>query len=527
MDIRSLMSKLDSIESLTKIREAGDPAEYARAQAQMAKLEKAAQYTGDDEIVRSRMGLPPKLPPIEQWDGKMPQPTGKPDWFAKLGSGFKIDRDEKGSFKGVTSNATGAQDDAIAANKADDERTASQKAFIADLVKQATPLLDKLEQKYSSVKKESFNYTSGIARALAESIGYELTDSAGASSEGNAGGAEAKAAMSAQDPDLKTLAGIMNQLSDIENDATVTPLQDRYAALLNAVEASKKPAQSATPATASPSTQDLTGAASASGEAVGKKLQRFKDLLAKVKEKQSKTKTASAPGAGAAAGGAAGAALGAANPLKNDPITASALPRKDGPVAKEGLSESEIIARLRQQLENIENRGADDEQVDEFIGSAIRGLGALGKAVKTGFTGAPVATGKLTKSGAPQMTSQSSQKFAKAMAARPGLERGAYGLGKAVKANPGKTALATGVAGAGLGYALGGKPGEDPTTTIADTNKKPNQSATPVNPTPATPDEDPDMQELDVLAREFGDSKDPEIAELLKQYSDVKNAQLK
>jgi hypothetical protein len=77
------------------------------------------------------------------------------------------------------------------------------------------------------------------------------------------------------------------------------------------------------------------------------------------------------------------------------------------------------------------------------------------------------------------MTSQSSQKFAKAMAARPGLERGAYGLGKAVKANPGKTALATGVAGAGLGYALGGKPG-DPSATIADAPAtKPAQSATP------------------------------------------------
>ena len=353
---------------------------------------------------------------------------------------------------------------------------------------------------------------------MAESVGYELTDAVSPEVT-KAQAASNSTSPEIEDPDLKALANIMNQLSDIENDPTVKPLQDRYAALLNAVDTAKQAStsQSATPA---PGAKDP-------GTIDPNKLKRFKELLAKAKARD-KVKS----GAGAAAGGAAGAALGAANPLKNDPISANALPRKDGPVAKESLSESEIIARLRQQLENIENRGADDEQVDEFIGSAIRGLGALGKAVKTGFTGAPVATGKLTKSGAPQMTSQSSQKFAKAMAARPGLERGAYGLGKAVKANPGKTALATGVAGAGLGYALGGKPGEDPTTTIADTNKKPNQSATPVNPTPvnptpATPDEDPDMQELDVLAREFGDSEDPEIAELLKQYSDVKNAQLK
>jgi hypothetical protein len=30
-----------------------------------------------------------------------------------------------------------------------------------------------------------------------------------------------------------------------------------------------------------------------------------------------------------------------------------------------------------------------------------------------------------------------------------------------------------------------------------------------------------------MLAREFGDSEDPEIAALLKQYSDVKNSALK
>jgi hypothetical protein len=263
--------------------------------------------------------------------------------------------------------------------------------------------------------------------------------------------------MSAQDPDLKTLAGIMNQLSDIENDATVTPLQDRYAALLNAVDAAKTaPSQSATPAPGAGSKDP--------GTIDPNKLKRFKELLAKAKAKGNTT-------AGAAAGGAAGAALGAANPLKNDPISANALPRKDGPVAKESLSESEIIARLRQQLENIENRGANDEQVDEFIGSAIRGLGALGKGAMSmgknfmgglkgaATTGGRTATGQFAKAG----------KGAKM----------ANTAGKAISKNPVKTSLATGVAGAGLGYALGGKPG-DPSATIADAPAtKPAQSATP------------------------------------------------
>jgi hypothetical protein len=34
------------------------------------------------------------------------------------------------------------------------------------------------------------------------------------------------------------------------------------------------------------------------------------------------------------------------------------------------------------------------------------------------------------------------------------------------------------------------------------------------------------MKELDTLAQSFGDSEDPEIAGLNKEYSDVKNAML-
>lgn len=40
------------------------------------------QYPPKDEIVRQRYGLPPALPPIEQWDGKMPA-AGQADWLTR------------------------------------------------------------------------------------------------------------------------------------------------------------------------------------------------------------------------------------------------------------------------------------------------------------------------------------------------------------------------------------------------------------------------------------------------------------
>jgi hypothetical protein len=39
-------------------------------------------YPPKDDIVRQRFGLPPALPPIEQWDGKMPQ-AGQADWLTR------------------------------------------------------------------------------------------------------------------------------------------------------------------------------------------------------------------------------------------------------------------------------------------------------------------------------------------------------------------------------------------------------------------------------------------------------------
>jgi hypothetical protein len=130
------------------------------------------------------------------------------------------------------------------------------------------------------------------------------------------------------------------------------------------------------------------------------------------------------------------------------------------------------------------------------------------------------------------MAGQGSKQFAKQLAKAPAAQRAAYNTAKVVKANPVKTALGATAVGAGAAYALSGDAKKPEVVTPPEVKvpgkvvppKVPGQTSTPVPASPYTPEE---MKELDVLAREFGDSEDPEIAALLKQYSDVKNSALK
>jgi hypothetical protein len=426
MDLQKLIARMDQIEA-KGIVEAGDPAEYARAQQQMANLEKAAKYTGDDEIVRGRMGLPPKLPPIEQWDGKMPTPTGKPDWIARLGSLGQATTDQATAVKQNNASNTSA-------------------GFVKDLIPKITALLDKAEQETAAPAagsgspmagvKETMSFSSGIAKALAEGLGFALKEGA-----------------------MEELAPLMAQVADIE-DPALKPLQDRYAALLN------KPAAGAAGGTTPGASGVSTQGAEASAKFKAEKLARLKEITAKLQASASK-----APGKGATA---AAPAAGGANPLAADPISANAKPK-----AESQLSEAEKYAALRDRLLMIETR------VDEGPLDFAKGIY---QAAKTGFSGAPVATGKLTKAGAQQMAGQGSKQFAKALAAQPAAQRAAYNTAKVVKANPVKTGLAATAAGAGAAYALSGKPGETPPvqTGTPVPGKKPATAPT-TTPTPATP----------------------------------------
>jgi hypothetical protein len=231
----------------------------------MANLEKAAQYTGDDPIVRQRMGLPPKLPSIDQWDGKMPEPTGEPDWLAKLGSGFKLDRDAQGNLAGATSNATTAQKQAMAQNQG----LASSAKFVDQILPKIKAILHKADGKGDGTRSSSRRTVAAaeegygsIASALVREFGYD---------EYNQYVIEAE--LTPQEE--KELADLMAQISDIE-DPRVQRVQQRYQKYLKNI---KGKAGAATPASTTPSATGSTQADGDAGEAPAQANQEFsKDL---------------------------------------------------------------------------------------------------------------------------------------------------------------------------------------------------------------------------------------------------------
>jgi hypothetical protein len=530
MDLQKLIARMDQIESRPSLQEALTLADVSAAEKQASDAAAAvkqkggfASFTGWDpktagDIALSGLATKNGLPGLMNSKGefvvagdgqqkpKIAPPNGD-DTKALQAAGL-ISGNAQGPSGLANFLSGGKAQQEFGVKKQDSMKTNAtntSNAMIKDIIPKITALLDKAEQEAAAPAagsgspmagvKETISFSSGIAKALAEGLGFTLKEGA-----------------------MEELAPLMAQIADIE-DPALKPLQDRYAALLNKPAAgATTPGQTATPTPGGPSSQDLTGAAGEAGEAVGKKLQRFKELLAKASGK---------PAAPATAATAAPAA-GGTNPLAADPISANAKPK-----AESQLSEAEKYAALRDRLLMIETR-VDEGPLDFAKGVYNAGKGMF-QAAKTGFSGAPVATGKLTKTGAAQTTSQGSKQFAKQVAKAPAAQRAAYNTAKVVKANPVKTALGATAVGAGAAYALSGdakKPEADvvtppkvPGQTGTPVPAKPNVPAKPTAPeSPYTPEE---MKELDVLAREFGDSEDPEIAALLKQYSDVKNSALK
>lgn len=253
MDLRQLMAKLDSIQEadLTPQQQAQNvlqpgmnqdkEKEYARAQQQMARLEKAAKYSGDDEIVRQRMGLPPKLPSIDQWDGKMPQPTGKPDWLSRLGS---------------LGQATDDQAAAVSANKADDTSTAFKKEKLTKLNNLVSQLNNILNPSNATANTTGGSNMGQVNKedSIFESLMSEFSDEV----------LEADAPTNKEEI-IKQIQTIMGELGDMGNDQEVADALQ--AAQQSIDDAAKAPAADA--GKASSSKVDPT------------KLARFKELLAK------------------------------------------------------------------------------------------------------------------------------------------------------------------------------------------------------------------------------------------------------
>ena len=487
MDLQKLIAKMDQIESRPSLQEALTLADVSAAEKQAADAAAAvkqkggfASFTGWDpktagDIALSGLATKNGLPGLMNSKGefvvagdgqqkpKIAPPNGD-DTKALQAAGL-ISSNAQGPSGLANFLSGGDAQKEFGAKKQDSMKTNAtntSNAMIKDIIPKITALLDKAEQEAANPAagsgspmagvKETISFSSGIAKALAEGLGFTLKEGA-----------------------MEELAPLMAQVADIE-DPALKPLQDRYAALLNKQSAgANKPAAGAS-----------TQGAEASAKFKAEKLARLKEITAKLKASAGK-----APGKGATA---AAPAAGGANPLAADPISANAKPK-----AESQLSEAEKYAALRDRLLMIETR------VDEGPLDFAKGIY---QAAKTGFSGAPVATGKLTKTGAQQMAGQGSKQFAKALAAQPAAQRAAYNTAKVVKANPVKTGLAATAAGAGAAYALSGKPGETPPAVPGQTGtpvpgKKPTTTPTPT-PTPApTPPGATDVDDIKALTSEI------------------------
>lgn len=197
------------------------------------------------------------------------------------------------------------------------------------------------------------------------------------------------------------------------------------------------------------------------------------------------------------------------------------------------MSESDKIAALRDRLAQFEVKlqppaydkktGSIKESYKEtseitleagVISGLVKGAKALGQAAKTGFSGAPVATGKVTAKGAAQTASQGSQTFKKALAATPKTQQAAYAAGKTAKAIG--APVAAGAIGAGAGYMAGKYAGGSAPTTPGTAAGGAAGKGAGGSTTPA------ERAELDALASELGRLEmmgvDPELDNLLLQY---------
>ena len=525
MDIRSLISKLDSIQALNEALTLDqvtaavgqEKNEQKRAQILMTMAQKENLPGLYDPVSGYFVSSRPDVNQMTRQETPRISATAssKSDKIlADLGLVPQNARTSTGIGRILRGDTKGQYD----LDTKQTSRDARLQQLIADLVGKAGPLLDKLEKKYAAPTSES-RFTSGIARALAESIGYDLLEAEAPAVAQAQAASNTPAASAGEDPDLTALQAIMMQLSDI-SDPKVEPIKDRYAKLLQMMDAAKKTAADKTTADSSTtrSTNDPNLQAEVdkvTREGLQKRIARLRELLAKVKKN---------------------------SPLGKDTASEKALPanlKAQAAPAKEGLSESEIIANLRARLEALD-RKQDDQQVDEVFGAignlakgalnvgrnffgGIGGRAAAGTvrtadelaAAQKATNAARVAAGKKPLTPA-QLAQQAKAGIGTVNPATKAAQT-ANKVGKAIAANPVKTALGTAVAGTGLGYALSDKPEQDVTPVPPQPgpgpgpgpNPAPTPTPTPAptttdQPRPAAPGDDADMQEIGKLMSEIG-----------------------
>jgi LysM repeat protein len=482
MDIRSLLGKLDSIQQEAE-QGSGDATakqkEYSRAQAQMDRLEKAAQYTGDDEIVRSRMGLPPKLPAVDQWDGKMPQPVGKPDWVAQLGSIGQAGQD---------------QSDAVAANQDDNAADSMNKtATKAEKVLELQQLLDQLAAMAQGTTTATENIFNSLIREFKEQVLGEAIDPK-AQELINQINVLTKdlGAISGDDQEVAKLVGTaQSAVKDFQTQSDqAAPVATTPVAMPVATSTDLKPL--ATPATAG------SAYTIKAGDTLGKIAKDNGTTVDALMKANPQIKSANNIAAGAKlnlTGGTAGA-----TPNQSDAETAR-LNRQAGAATSGDQGAKlkrfqELLAKMQKTTEEAVDDGmAELSSINEApVGAALKGAFNYAKGAVAGLRGGSAAS--MASAGASGLGKAGEKGVQAAMGAKNAVSS----AGQAIKNQVGNVAkVGAGVAAGAAGMAA------------MSGNAAPAAIGSGLSAEEKT--------ELDALAKELGTA--PAAAELMKQYADA------
>jgi trimeric autotransporter adhesin len=558
MNFRELLNKLDEVDAAgldqttapaaPAAPAAADPAKqaaYARAQAAMANLEKAAQYSGTDEIVRQRYGLPPPLPPIEQWDGKMPA-AGEADWLTKNVLGRQAVKDVGGAQVQNTADAS-----TIASAQA-------QLKQLNDLLAKASagakaPAAPAAAPGQAAAAPGQAAAAPGTTAPVKESIAGQLMESFGYTFEADPGFGGTIQKGGWTPPALPGTAPAANPVSNFGSVGQAAA--ERRAAQEAERLAAQKTAQAAATAAAPAATNAATHAATDAVASAGKMaaLKGGAKMLGKalpgvglaIGAKDAYDRAQKGDYTGAAMSGLSGIAglvpgigtaaamgLDAANiardykagafddkptqapaaaqtgtTQKGDPkvaalqqklIAKGAQIKADGimgPKTKAAMTQfgitsesvAENISSLRAKLAMIEAEQQADEGLGDWLKAGWQGAKALGKTAAT--AAAPAA----------QATKTAGANVAKYAAKNP------------VKAGLGATA-----AGAALGYGLGGKPAAPaPVANNRPTTQTP--SAAPTNTTEPAAIDPATLEQIQQLMSDLSQVNDPEIQAGLAQ----------
>ena len=555
MQKRIQENNMDFKDLLRKIEEADTPAAktpqtYARAQEQMKRLEAAAQYSGTDEIVRSRYGLPPPLPAYEEWDGSMPQ-AGQGDWLTRNVIGRQASANVQSMNQ--TNQAQTASDTQVAAQAqqlsaliAQLQQLHSKVATPAASVPQSgtpaaapagttapakpqpNPIAKKLQAMPSGVnagQDESIDY--GIANQLVESFGYTTESEASLAQQAALGTGVWGATKLAGKTLGKALPGVGLAFGAADAYRRATKGDYTGAALAGASGLA-----SMVPGIGTAASLGLDAANAARDYKHG--------------EFDSGTQAAAPAGTTAPTATTKGdpKVFGLQQKLiaKGAQIKADGImgPRTQAAMQQYGMtaeSLAETIVSLKDRMAMIE---AEQQALEEGYGDYFKaGLAGAGKAWQ-GIKDVASAAGTGAKQFAQGAANPNAFRTAAGQSAIKAGTKGktAYTAGQAVARNPGKAGLAATALGLGAGAAL--TPGAAPSTTANTTGGKTtggkttggkttgqNPSASPVNTTtePAGPtaEEKALIDQINALVQGFGnpDELPDDIGQLVQSAHDV------